>query len=352
MMASPSPYTTYPPSTPTPPWPSAMTSSLNQHRSNLSGKRKATNIDVDEYDPLYLSGGGGNSTSSSSISSQFKKLRLNNTHNHTNHYQSGPATTDESNINTHPSTHVTPVSSTSITHLTTPPHSPVRRLHKPHGSPRSRPPSPIYTYHPNNPHYLSLSPSISTPPLPPSSSSFMPIDDTPHRIVIHDLDAEIALIEAEELAQKQTVFLPDIDKKVSSIPQQLLQNRSPDQPHISPPQSIAPPNHYQPYGTSSATSLAPSQNCPSALVLYKDPTSISVPEEEDVVRKTIIEARKRAREKAVDDQRERDLARQRFLTEYRNRTFVGDGDGDTDFDDAMTDQSSMGGDDDDAMEIE
>lgn len=182
----------------------------------------------------------------------------------------------------------------------------------------------------------------------------MPVDDTPHRIVIHDLDAEIAQIEADELAEKQTVFLPDIDKKVSSIPQQLLQNRSPDQPHISPPQSIAPPSHYQPYATSSAASLSSSQNNPSALVLYKDPTSISVPEEEDVVRKTIIEARKRAREKAVDDQRERDLARQKFLTEYRSRAlaFAGDGDGDTDFDDAMTDQSSMGGDDIDAMEIE
>lgn len=90
-----------------------------------------------------------------------------------------------------------------------------------------------------------------------------------------------------------------------------------------------------------------------------------MPESEDVVRKTIIAARQRAREKAVEDQRDRERERQRFLSEYRSagRGRYGGldhgGGGDPDFfDDAMTDHSSLGGDfededdDPDAMDIE
>lgn len=90
----------------------------------------------------------------------------------------------------------------------------------------------------------------------------MPVDETPDRVVIHDLDAEIREIEA---AESQTLFLPDIDKKVSAIPQKLLQNRS--------------------------------ENTNTQLVLYKVPSSISVPKEEDAVRKAIAAARARARER-------------------------------------------------------
>ena len=95
----------------------------------------------------------------------------------------------------------------------------------------------------------------------------------------------------------------------------------------------------------------------TALVLYKDPHSISVPESEDVVRKTIIAARQRARDKAVEDQKDREKERDRFLYEYRSASHAGGFgmagvDGDVDFDDAMTDHSSLAGDDPDAMEIE
>ena len=39
----------------------------------------------------------------------------------------------------------------------------------------------------------------------------MPVDETKDRVVIHDLEAEIAEIEA---AEPPTLFLPDIDRKV------------------------------------------------------------------------------------------------------------------------------------------
>lgn len=153
----------------------------------------------------------------------------------------------------------------------------------------------------------------------------MTVDDAPHRIIIHDLESEIAQIEADEAAAKaasatSNLFLADrdIDKQVSRIPQEFLQN-----PHQQ---------------TSSA------ENLTTALVLYRDPSSISVPEEEDMVRKTIIAARTRAREKQAEEQRERERQEESSKHEVE---FIDD--------DAMTDRSSHGGEGDedpDAMDIE
>ena len=94
----------------------------------------------------------------------------------------------------------------------------------------------------------------------------MAVDESKDRIYIHDLDAEIAEIEANE---PQTIFLPDIDKKVSAIPQRLLQRQS--------------------------------DSSNSQLVLYKVPASISVPEKDDAVRKAIIASRERERLKQAQE---------------------------------------------------
>jgi hypothetical protein len=102
----------------------------------------------------------------------------------------------------------------------------------------------------------------------------MPIDETKDRIVIHDLAAEIAEIEA---AEPKTMFLPDIDRKVSAIPQTLLQNQS---------------------GNTNNTQM----------ILYEVPSSISVPKEADAVRKAIIAARARAREKQARELEKADIA--------------------------------------------
>ena len=99
---------------------------------------------------------------------------------------------------------------------------------------------------------------------------------TPNRVVINDLDAELAEIEAEEEQkrqhdQEQAFFLPDdVEKDMRRVPDQVLRNNN----------TLDPP---------------PSQ----ALILYKDPTSISMPEEEDAVRKAVREARERLRDKKV-----------------------------------------------------
>ena len=101
---------------------------------------------------------------------------------------------------------------------------------------------------------------------PPLDIDLMSVDETKDKIVIHDLAAEIAAIEA---AESRPMFLPDIDKKVSAIPPILLQNAG--------------------------------DKANTQLVLYQVPSSISIPEEKDAVRKAIIAARARAQEKETHE---------------------------------------------------
>jgi anthranilate phosphoribosyltransferase len=90
----------------------------------------------------------------------------------------------------------------------------------------------------------------------------MEVEDTPHRVYIHDLAAELSDIESDE---ENPIFLADIEKHLSKIPQHIL--RGPE------PKST---EHNQ-------------------MVLYNVPTSLTVPEEQDNVRKAIVEARQRIR---------------------------------------------------------
>lgn len=86
----------------------------------------------------------------------------------------------------------------------------------------------------------------------------MDVDETKQKVFIRDIFEEIQDIENSE---KQISLLPDIDKKLSSIPKALLH-------------------------TSSLN---------NQLVPYEIPSSLSLPEQEDSVRKAIIEMHERAR---------------------------------------------------------
>ena len=94
----------------------------------------------------------------------------------------------------------------------------------------------------------------------------MQLDDTKDKVYILNLDEQIAEIEDEE----RMVFLPDIEKKLGKIPHYLL--------------------------TGDLRPTAENQ-----MVVYGVPASLSVPEEQDNVRKAIIESRARAREKQLLD---------------------------------------------------
>lgn len=95
----------------------------------------------------------------------------------------------------------------------------------------------------------------------------MEVEDTPHRVYISDLSAELSDIESDE---ENPIFLSDIEKHLSKIPTHVLRGPEP-----------TPTQHNQ-------------------MVLYNVPTSLTVPEEQDNVRKAIVETRQRIRDRQVN----------------------------------------------------
>lgn len=114
----------------------------------------------------------------------------------------------------------------------------------------------------------------------PVQDEMMNVDDTRDRVFIHDLDAELADAESDE---ERLIFLPDIEKKFSKIPQRLLMG---------------------------------GHDANQELVLYGVPKSLTVDEGHDSVRKAIIETRRRAQEKAAEDARQADMNRKYDHGEY------------------------------------
>ncbi|KAF2662982.1 hypothetical protein K491DRAFT_557437, partial [Lophiostoma macrostomum CBS 122681] len=101
------------------------------------------------------------------------------------------------------------------------------------------------------------------PRLPPVDDG-MQVEDTPHRVYIHDLAAELSDIESDE---DNPIFLSDIERHLAKLPKHLL----------------------------AAPELKPTKD--NQLILYNVPSSLTVPEEQDRVRKAIVEARARIRDK-------------------------------------------------------
>ena len=97
----------------------------------------------------------------------------------------------------------------------------------------------------------------------------MQMDDTKDKVYIYNLDDELRAVDEDE---EKLVFLPDIERKLNRIPKSLFRS------------------HGQPLAN-------------SEVVLYQVPSSLSVPEEQDNVRKAIIESRARAREKQLNEAR-------------------------------------------------
>jgi hypothetical protein len=95
----------------------------------------------------------------------------------------------------------------------------------------------------------------------------MHLDDTKHKVYIYDLDAELSDSESSS-DEGKLVFLPDIERHLreTRIPPRVLANN----------QGELAGNNLQ-------------------LVLYNVPSSLTVPEEQDSVRRAIVETRARAR---------------------------------------------------------
>ncbi|KAF4548277.1 Hypothetical protein D9617_29g006530 [Elsinoe fawcettii] len=69
------------------------------------------------------------------------------------------------------------------------------------------------------PHHLSPSPAPS--PDPGTGTDTMAIDDTPSRIYIHDLAAELSSLPPDS-STESLIFLPDIERRLNRIPSFLL----------------------------------------------------------------------------------------------------------------------------------
>ncbi|KAL2260685.1 hypothetical protein VTK26DRAFT_5234 [Humicola hyalothermophila] len=111
-------------------------------------------------------------------------------------------------------------------------------------------------------------------PPAPEDDNLMHLDDTKHKVYIYNLDDELSSDDTEpedSAGGGRLVFLPDIEKHLRT-------NRIPT--HV-----LRPPE------------LDADSAVGKELVLYQVPSSITVPEEQDSVRKAIMEARARARER-------------------------------------------------------
>ncbi|KAI2616019.1 hypothetical protein GGR54DRAFT_246530 [Hypoxylon sp. NC1633] len=100
----------------------------------------------------------------------------------------------------------------------------------------------------------------------------MQLDNTKHKVYIYNLDDELSDSGESDDGNGRLVLLPDIEKH-------LMQNRI-------PPSVLA----------NKDGEIAGMQ-----MVLYSEPTSLTVPKEQDSVRKAIIEARQRVREKQKEE---------------------------------------------------
>lgn len=96
----------------------------------------------------------------------------------------------------------------------------------------------------------------------------MQMDDSKHKVYIYNLDDELSDDDSDANDPAKLVFLPDIEKhlKLNRIPRHILEKPDPEEEDMQ-------------------------------VILYSDPTSLTVPEESVGVRKAIAEARRRAREK-------------------------------------------------------
>jgi hypothetical protein len=105
-------------------------------------------------------------------------------------------------------------------------------------------------------------------PAPTSTANdSMEVEDTPNRVYIHDLAAELSDIESDE---ENPIFLSDIEKHLAKIPRHVL---------------LGP---------------EPKATQDNQIVLYNVPSSLTLSEEQDSVKKAIVEARARVRERQAN----------------------------------------------------
>ncbi|KAI1425080.1 hypothetical protein F5Y12DRAFT_748767 [Xylaria sp. FL1777] len=151
-------------------------------------------------------------------------------------------------------------------------------------------------------HHEYNNPAQSSSSLATTTDDSMRLDDTKHKVYIYDLDAELS--SADENSENESslpgsptsgrgrlMFLPDIEKHLcrSRIPPAVLANKE---------------------GELAGYNINDMQ-----MVLYSEPSSLTVPREHDSVRKAILEARARARQRQKEHQAEANPVPQQLNTD-------------------------------------
>lgn len=158
----------------------------------------------------------------------------------------------------------------------------------------------------------SSSPSSSAAAIPGAAvtaggDDMMLLDDTKHKVYIYNLDDELSSDADSDPDEARLVFLPDVERHLRA-------NR------------IVPGLPGAPGGGSVPRPILPNKDGELAgmqLVLYDDGVrSVSVPEEQDSVRKAIIEARERHRRRQQDERDARAAANNPLLRRESRATFA------------------------------
>lgn len=163
----------------------------------------------------------------------------------------------------------------------------------------------------NNASASSASSSSSAAAVPGAAvtaggDEMMLLDDTKHKVYIYNLDDELSSDADSDPDEARLVFLPDVERHLRA---NRIVPGVPGAPGGSVPRPILPNKDGE---------LAGMQ-----LVLYDDGVrSVSVPEEQDSVRKAIIEARERHRRRQQDERDARAAANNPLLRPESRATFA------------------------------
>ena len=113
---------------------------------------------------------------------------------------------------------------------------------------------------------------------------YMQVEDTAHRVYIHNLDAELDSStddDDDNDSNNRVVFISDVERQLSRVPQHILTGKSAGGP------LAAFSDGHTDTGAQAGE-----------LVLYGVPSSLTVAPEKDSVRQAIVESRARARERS------------------------------------------------------
>lgn len=172
--------------------------------------------------------------------------------------------------------------------------------------PVEQPPAPQFASNASSSSASSSAAAIPGAAETAGGDDMMLLDDTKHKVYIYNLDDELSSDADSDPDEGRLVFLPDVERHLRA-------NRI--VPGVAPGVAGGVPRPILPNKDGELAGMQ--------LVLYDDGVrSVSVPEEQDSVRKAIIEARERHRRRQQDERDARATANNPLLRPESRATFA------------------------------